>query len=106
MTNAFEHFINRAHSLRPFRALPDTQRIPAMKRRLGTASNGERAVILAALSLLPSPWVDDLLGEDVVAQIPAFRLADVYPLDRNNTRALLEAIAVQTDHTEVLDLPL
>lgn len=105
MTRAFEHFIEHAHSLSQFREIPEEGRIPAMRRRLGTASSGERAVILAALSLLPDTWVEDVLGQDAVAELPVFRLNDTYPLDADNTRALVEAIAIQTQHPEVLHMP-
>lgn len=104
MTKAFEHLINHGHSLAEFRDISDEyDRIPAMVRRLGTASSGERAMILAAISLLPEAWVEEALeGESSTLSIPSFRLNDLGSLDGQNVRSLVEAIAIHADHAEVV----
>lgn len=68
----------------------------ALLREYATASSGARTMIAAAISLLPG----GLLPDGV--KIPPFRLNDVSSLDGENTRALLEAIAIQAGHIEVL----
>lgn len=103
MTRAFEHLVHHAHSLHEFEDMSGSERIQAMVRRLGTASSGQQAVILAALDLLPEAWVEDALeAAGLLSSIQPFRLNDLGLLDGQNTRAVVEAIAIQADHPEVV----
>lgn len=58
-------------------------------------------MIAAALSLIPEAWVEECLA-DLSLQIPPLRLCDFSVLDRSNLRSLLEAIAIEADHPEVM----
>lgn len=101
MTRAFNHLVDHAHSLSDFRNQEDSDRIPAMLRQLRVASSGERVMILAAFSLLPTAWLKGVVDEDTAREIPPLRLSDASPLDADNTKALVEAIALHTGHPEV-----
>jgi hypothetical protein len=93
MTREYEMLIRNSHVLMEFADDPDPARLVA---RLGTASSGTQVMIRAALSLVPKEWLPES------ARDLEFRLDDVGVLDARNTRALLEAIALQADHPEVL----
>ncbi len=93
MNKAYLHMINNAPSLAQFADDPDPERLV---RRLGTASSGESVMIAAALSLVPDTWLPDSAGK-----VP-FRLNDVGSLDAGNTRAMLEAVAIQAAQEEAL----
>lgn len=93
MNKPYLHMINNAPSLAEFADDPDPERLV---RRLGTASSGEKVMIAAALSFVPEAWLSDSAGK-----VP-FRLNDAGSLDGGNTRALLEAVAIQASHEEAL----
>lgn len=92
MTKSYLHLINTAHSLARFADDPDPERLVAA---LGYASSGESVMIRAALSLIPRGWLPP------AAQDLPLRLSDV-SCDAGNCRALLEAIALEAGHPEVL----
>lgn len=92
MVPSFYHIVRMSPVLRHLEPDP-----AALVGRLPTASSGETTMIRAALSLIPASW----LRQDGIEPEP-FRLEDIGGLDANNTRALLEAIAIQAGHAEVL----
>lgn len=94
MMDAYLKLIQSSHSLAEFASDPEPERLV---RRLGTASGGESVMIRAALSLLPQGWLPESAAE------VEFRLEDVARLDGNNTRALLEVIALKAQHPEALN---
>lgn len=90
MTLAFQYLLEHAPSLAEFRRSgQDTYDVlRSMALRMGTASSGEKCMIAAAISFAPTGQLPE--GVDV----PAFQLS--------NTAALVGAIALAADHTEVL----
>jgi hypothetical protein len=93
MNKAYKHLIATAPTLAEFKDNANPERLVA---RLGVASSGEGVMTAAALSFIPRDWLP------VPARDVCFRLDDTGALDANNLRALIEAVAIQAGHIEVL----
>jgi hypothetical protein len=101
MTPALDHLLTRAPALASYRDEDDPEVMAErMARQLGVASSGERVMLSVALSLMPDVW----LSEAANAAVRRFRLGDISPLDADNARLVIEAIAIATGYPEAAGL--
>lgn len=95
MTERFEYLIDRAPLLARYRGRPDSDRIPAMVRRLGVASRREQVLITIVLCLIPDGLLQDILNPEELERVPrTYTLKDMGTLDAANTPAVVEVLTL------------